>query len=105
MGGGSELRTGLTYRDFWVSLTIWVWVDFMVWRSEGASREGPGGGGTMFAVCRVMMVFHLAFWLGEGGVVEVVVVGVRRIVELDKGLGGEQGIMVVDGEGGGFMVE
>ncbi len=31
-------------------------------------------------------MFHLAFWLGEGGVVEVVVVGVRRIVELDKGL-------------------
>ncbi len=50
-------------------------------------------------------VFHLAFWLGQGGVAEVVVVGVRRIVELDEGLGREQGIMVVDGKGGGFMVE
>ena len=25
-------------------------------RSEGASREGPGGGGTMFTVCLVRMV-------------------------------------------------
>lgn len=50
-------------------------------------------------------MFHLAFWVGEGGVVEVVVVGVRRIVELDKRLGREQGIMVVDGKGGGFVVE
>ena len=56
MGGGSALRTGLAHRDFRVSLTMWVWVDFMVWRREGASREGPGGGGTVFAVCRVRMV-------------------------------------------------
>ncbi len=34
------MRTGLTHRDFRVSLTIWVWVDFIEWRSEAASREG-----------------------------------------------------------------
>jgi hypothetical protein len=50
-------------------------------------------------------MFHLAFWLGEGGVVEVVMVGVRWVVELDKGLGREQGIVVVDEKDGGFMVE
>ena len=53
MGGGSLLRIGLTHKDFLVSLTMWVWVDFIVWWSEGASREGPGGGGAMFAVCLV----------------------------------------------------
>ena len=56
MGGGSLLRIGLTHKDFLVSLTMWVWVAFIVWRREGASREGPGGGGTMFAVCLVRMV-------------------------------------------------
>ena len=56
MGGGGLLRIGLTHKDFRVSLTMWVWVDLIVWRSEGASRDGPGGGGTMSAVCLVMMV-------------------------------------------------
>ena len=56
MGGGGLLRIGLTHTDFRASLTMWVWVDFIVWQSEGASREGPGGGGTMFAVCLVRMV-------------------------------------------------
>ena len=46
MGGGGLLRIGLTHKDFRASLTIWVWVDFIVWRSEGASREGLKGKGT-----------------------------------------------------------
>ena len=56
MGGDSLLRIGLTHKDFLVSLTMWVWVAFIVWRREGASREGAGSGGTMFAVCLVRMV-------------------------------------------------
>ena len=43
-------------------------------------------------------MLHLALGFGEGGVVEVVVVGVGRVVELDEGLSGEQGVMVVDRE-------
>jgi len=56
MGGGCLVRTGLTQREFRVSLTMWVWVDIMAWRSDGASREGPGGGGTIFVLCLVMIV-------------------------------------------------
>ena len=40
---------------------MWVWVDFIVWRSVGASRVGPGGGGTMFAVCLVTLVRMVCF--------------------------------------------
>ena len=50
-------------------------------------------------------MFHLALGFGEGGVVEVVVVGVGRVMELDEGLSGEQGVMVVDRESRSFMVE
>ena len=56
MGGGGLLRIGLTHKDFRASLTMWVWVNFVVWQSEGASRNGPGDGGTMFVVCLVRMV-------------------------------------------------
>ena len=56
MGGGGLLRIGLTHKDFRASRTIWVWVDFIVWRSEGALRDSPGGGGTMFGVRLVRMV-------------------------------------------------
>ena len=50
-------------------------------------------------------MLHLALGFGEGGVVEVMVVGVVRVVELDVGLSGEQGVMVVDRENGGFVME
>ena len=33
------------------------------------------------------------------------VVGVGRVMELDEGLSGEQGVMVVDRENGGFVME
>ena len=55
MGGGSLLRIGLTHKDFLASDYVGVG-SFIVWQREGASREGPGGGGTMFAVCLVRMV-------------------------------------------------
>ena len=71
MGGGSLLRIGLTHKDFRASLTMWVWVDFIVFLSEGASRVGPGGGGTMFAVCLMRMVCFI--W--RFGLVKV---GLRR---------------------------
>ena len=48
---------------------------------------------------------HLALGFGEGGVVEVMVVGVGRVMELDEGLSGEQGVMPVDRENGGFVME
>ena len=41
---------------------------------------------------------HLALGFGEGEVVEVMVVGVGRVMELDEGLSGEQSVMVVDRE-------
>ena len=50
-------------------------------------------------------MLHLALGFGEGGVVEVMVVWVGRVMELDKGLSGEQGVMVVDGENGGFVMK
>ena len=50
-------------------------------------------------------MLHLALGFGEGGVVEVMVVGVGRVMELDEGLSGEQGVMVVDRENGGFVVK
>ena len=50
-------------------------------------------------------LFHLVLGFGEGGVVEMVVVGVGRVMELDEGLSGEQGVMVVDRENGGFVME
>ena len=34
---------------------------------------------------------HLALGFGEGGVVEVMVVGVGRVMKLDEGLSGAQG--------------
>ena len=48
---------------------------------------------------------HLALGFGEGGVVEVMVVGVGRVMELDEGLSGEQGVMVLDRESTSFMME
>ena len=36
---------------------------------------------------------HLALGFGEGGVVEMMVVGVGRIMELDESLSGEQGVI------------
>ena len=36
---------------------------------------------------------------------KVMVVGVGRVMELDEGLSGEQGVMVVDRENGGFVME
>ena len=50
-------------------------------------------------------MLHLALGFGEGEVVEVMVVGVGRVMELDEGLSGEQGVMVVDRENGGFVME
>ena len=50
-------------------------------------------------------MLHLALEFGEGGVVEVMVVGVERVVELDEGLSGEQGVMVVDRKSRSFMME
>ena len=47
----------------------------------------------------------MALGFGEGGVLEVMVVGVGRVMELDEGLSGEQGVMVVDRENGGFVME
>ena len=35
-------------------------------------------------------MLHLALGFGEGGVVEVVVFGVGRVMKLDEGLSGEQ---------------
>ena len=55
----------------------------------------PGEDGTL----------HLALGFGEGGVVEVMVVWVGRVMELDEGLSGEQGVLVVDGENGGFVMK
>ena len=48
---------------------------------------------------------HLALGFGEGGVVEVMVVWVGRVMELDEGLSGEQGVMVLDRESASFMME
>ena len=48
---------------------------------------------------------HLALGFGEGGVVEVMVVGVGRVMELDEGLSAEQGVMVVDRESRSFVME
>ena len=48
---------------------------------------------------------HLALGFGEGEVVEVMVVGVGRVMELDEGLSGEQGVMVVDRESRSFVME
>ena len=50
-------------------------------------------------------MLHLALGFGEGGVVEVMVVGVRRVMELDEGLSGEKGVMVMDRESRSFMME
>ena len=50
-------------------------------------------------------MLHLALGFGEGGVVEVVVVGMGRVMELDEGLSGEQGVMVLDRESTSFMME
>ena len=50
-------------------------------------------------------MFHLALGFGEGGVVEVMVVRVGRVMELDEGFSGEQGVMVVDRESRSFMME
>ena len=50
-------------------------------------------------------MLHLALGFGEGEVVEVMVVGVERVMELDEGLSGEQGVMVVDRKNGGFVME
>ena len=50
-------------------------------------------------------MLHLALGFGEGGVVEVVVVGMGRVMELDEGLSGEQGAMVLDRESTSFMME
>ena len=41
---------------------------------------------------------HVALGFGEGEVVEGMVVGVGRVMELDEGLSGEQGVMVMDRE-------
>ena len=50
-------------------------------------------------------MLHLALGFDEGGVVEVMVVGIGRVVELDESLSGEQGVMVLDREGTSFMME
>ena len=50
-------------------------------------------------------MFHLALGFGEGEVVEMVVVGVGRVMELDEGLSAEQGVMVVDRESRSFVME
>ena len=50
-------------------------------------------------------MLHLALGFSEGGVVKVMVVGVARFMELDEGLSGEQGVMVVDRESRSFMME
>ena len=48
---------------------------------------------------------HLALGFGEGGVVEVVVFGVGRVMKLDEGLSGEQGVMVLDRESRTVVME
>ena len=48
---------------------------------------------------------NLALWAGDGGVEAMVVIGVGRIIELDKHMGREKGIAVVDGKGAGFVME
>jgi hypothetical protein len=50
-------------------------------------------------------MLRLALGFGEGWVVEVMVVGVGRVMELDEGLSGEQVVMIVDSEFGGFAME
>ena len=50
-------------------------------------------------------MLHLALGFGEGGVVEMMVVGVGRVMELDEGLSGEQSVMVVDKESRSFVME
>ena len=50
-------------------------------------------------------MLHLALGFGEGGVVEVVVVGMGRVMELDEGLSGEQGVMFLYRESTSFMME
>ena len=47
-------------------------------------------------------MLNFVLWVGEGGVVEVLVNGVRRVMELDEHLGREKGIVVMDGKGRDF---
>ena len=50
-------------------------------------------------------MLHLALGFGEGGIVEVMVVGVERILELDECMSGEKDVMLVDRESRSFVTE
>jgi len=40
-------------------------------------------------------VFHSAYWVSKGGIVDLVVVGVERIMKLDERLVREQSVIVL----------
>ena len=50
-------------------------------------------------------VFHLALWICQLFVVDVRVVWMVRVVELNEGLSGKEGVVSFDWKDGGFLVE